>query len=118
MKTTMPLLVLVTHSAPVSASAGLGMIMSATAATSTQGMVEMKKYANFSRKLSDHCYSVEIPEPELHDWWCSDELIKDACEHYRGGKYSVTLSSSPEFTNMYQDTWGDIQSVYEEDILR
>ena len=66
----------------------------------------------------DHCYSVEITEPGLHDWWCSDKLIKDACEHYRGGKYSVTLSSSPEFTNMYQDTWGDIQSVYEEDILR
>ena len=118
MKTTMPLLVLVTHSAPVSASAGLGMITSATAATSTQEMVEMKKYANFSRKLSDHCYSVEIPEPELHDWWSSDELIKEACEHYRGGKYSVTLSNSPEFTNMYQDVWSDIQSVYEEGLLR
>lgn len=76
----------------------------------------MKKYANFSGKLSDHCYSVEIPEPELHDWWCSDELIKDACEHYRGGKYVVTPSDRPKHEDVF-DVWPSIEMAYREDIM-
>lgn len=76
----------------------------------------MTKFANFSRVLSEHFYSVPIPEAGPSDWWRQEELLEDACVYFRGGKYDVTLSSQPEYIVVF-DVWDAIELSYREDIL-
>lgn len=79
-------------------------------------MKEMTKFANFSRVLSEHSYSVPIPCAGPGDWWGNECLLEDACSYYRAGKYSVIISDTPEYKNVF-DVWAEIDTAYREDIL-